>query len=60
MTKLQRLQEERRQLGGTYDPENLPRVAAIDREIEGLKRRAQGAKLRRELLFDLNGHHGRA
>ena len=36
------------------------RIAAIDRELNRLARRRAASRARRELMFDLNGHHGPA
>jgi hypothetical protein len=66
MTSTQRLNARRTELladlhrqGGT-DRELGERIEVIDRELRKLATRRRAARARRELLFDLNGHHGPA
>ncbi len=65
MTKAQRLEARRTALladlsrrGG--DPELAAEIRRIDRELQSLARRRIAARIRRELLFDINGHYGPA
>ena len=58
VNQAERLRAEREQLMGK--PQHASRIAWIDRELAKLAKRREAGKARRELLYDLNGHHGRA
>ena len=66
MTKAQRLEARRTALladlsrRGGSDAEVGAQIAQIDRELKSLARRRIAARIRRELLFDINGHYGPA
>lgn len=62
-TQTDRLSAERAQLLDTArlgDDNALRRIAQIDRELAILRSRRLLQRARREILFDLNGHHGPA
>lgn len=64
--KYSRLSEERRRLTDLIYIDEADflrrqgRVAYIDRELAKLARRAESNRNYREMMYDLNGHHGRA
>ena len=60
-TKADRLREERRELVAVGKPdETVERLAEIQAELYHLARRRNTDRGRRQMMFDLNGHHGPA